>query len=121
MGRNNEDFEGQKVYHASWRSNRDRIEQEGLKASQPWESQPKGVYVGKGPGTTKGYGDDIYEITVPHNEELTEDEMEHGAHIVTRDIPTTDFKRVGHVFTHRGLTEVHMHPAEECDRKSIYE
>ena len=102
-------------YHASWRSNRDSIEENGLRASQPWDEHPTGVYVGTGPSVTKGYGDDIYELSVPHGEKVVEDPMEHGAHVITRDVSPKEIKRVGHQYDHpRGYTEIHLHPAEEC-------
>lgn len=122
MGRNNADFEDghQNFYHASWRENRESIEREGLKAQQPWDDQPTGVYVSKGPHVTKHYGDDIYEIRAPKTEPILEDDMEWGAHVIPRDIPVSDFKRVGHVFkTKDGSPQVHLHPEEECDGKEL--
>lgn len=122
MGRNNADFQDQVVYHASWRHNQSSIEENGIEPNQPWDDQPKGVYVSKGPATTKGYGDDVYEIKLHPEDELVEDTMERGAYVLQRHVPTSDFKRVGHVFTDRktGLSQVHMHKAEDCDGKSIY-
>jgi hypothetical protein len=120
MARNNVDFNT--FYHASWKQNRRSIEENGLKANQPWDSSPKGVYVGSGPSTGLGYGDDIYEIKVAKNEPVLEDDMEYGAKIIPRDIKTSDFKRVGHVFHDRlGRSEVHLHPEEHCDGASIYD
>lgn len=116
MGRNNEDFESAPpVYHASWRQNRQSIEEHGLRAMQPWDDMPKGVYVGKGPH--KGYGNDIYEIKMKSHDELVEDPMEYGAHVIPRDVPVSDLKRVGHVFEDQktGHSEVHWHPEEECN------
>jgi hypothetical protein len=118
MGRNNTDFN--LYYHASWKQHRESIERNGLKASQPWDTAIKGVYVGGGPHMGINYGDDVYEIKVPKSEALPEDDMEYGAKVIPRDVPVSDFKRVGHVFHHKGTPEIHLHPEEACDGKSVH-
>lgn len=102
------------LFHASWRQNRDSIEQRGLKASQPWDDAHEGVYTMPNPHQTVGYGHDIYKITVPSDEKLEDDDMEEYAKVVTRDVAPHEIQRVGHFYDGPQGSETHMHPAEEC-------
>lgn len=115
MGRNNADFQGMQVlYHVTDSPRRSSIEKHGLRAYQPWEETPHGVYVGKYPHAL--YGDDIWEIKIPKDEELKEDPIEYGGWVIPRSVGPHEIRRVGHTVenprTH--YTEVHWHPAEEC-------
>jgi hypothetical protein len=102
------------LYHASWRQNRDSIEERGLRASQPWDDAHEGVYTMPNPHQTVGYGHDIYKITVPADEKLEDDDMEEYAKVITRNVEPDEITRVGHFYDGPRGGETHMHRVEDC-------
>jgi hypothetical protein len=107
------------LYHVSPADNRPGIEKTGLEAStvnnglderdeQFYEKGP-GVWVAESP--QHDYGDDIYGIHKDYDTER--DREDHD--FIPHDVPTSDFKRVGHTyFNPNGHTEVHWHKEEYC-------
>jgi len=130
MGRNNSDFE---MFHVSSKSNREGIQAEGLKArtvvnDQSEEVKGPGVWVSDEPDTN--YGDDVWGISnrptgkkVPGLFGQSRDETVHdteydgeGHEYIPHNVPSSDIKRVGHVFNSpSGHTEIHWHPEEHCN------
>jgi hypothetical protein len=116
MGANNADFHGsRKFYHVSPREHRESIEATGLKPIKPWDDEPAGVYMSQYEPAHE-YGDDVYEV---HPTEVHEDTGDWSNSVFSPNhIPTSDFKRVGHVyFNPSGHTEVHWHLEEHCPNK----
>lgn len=118
------------MFHVSPKFNREDIEREGLKAQTvsngEYEKGP-GVWVDEEPDPD--YGDDIYGIKNPPTGETirnvfgysrpegkhdTERDSE-STDYIPHDVPTSDFKRVGHIYRNsNGHPEIHWHPEEEC-------
>ena len=125
MTRNNEDFhnqvspeslEGRRLFHVSPKENREGIESAGIKPQPQYGWGPKGVYMNPDKPLPE-YGDDVYEITPSKPTTLFHDKNDFGKAMYSKKgIPTSDFKRVGHIyFNPNGHTEIHMHPEEHCD------
>jgi hypothetical protein len=120
-------------FHVSRKQFRDSIEKHGLKAQEVYneqsdEAKGPGVWVSSMP--EEDYGTDVYRIDNPVTEPgrgyphfptfkhgLEEDDEGHT--YIPKDVPVSDFNRVGHI--HRrsdGHTEVHWHKEEDCPSNS---
>jgi hypothetical protein len=102
---------GVKLYHVSPRENREHIETKGIKASRPWDDEPKGVYLGRSAPHTE-YGDDVYEVTPKKGTPIHEDTGDWSNSVmIPRNVSHKEIKRVGHIVNGK---EVHWHKEEDC-------
>jgi hypothetical protein len=101
---------GAKLFHVSQKRNRDAIETKGIKASKPWDDEPKGVYLGRGAPHTE-YGDDVYEVTPKKGTPIHHDTGDwSNSVIIPRNVSHKEINRVGHIVG----KEVHWHKEEDC-------
>jgi len=111
----------QLFYHSSPTHNRESIERDGLIPSKRFEGARKGVYM-MPDHPNVAYGDDIYEMTPSKNTVIHDDPIDQGGVFSRKKIPTSDFKRVGHLFSAPHLKtdfnilgeEIHWHKEEDC-------
>jgi hypothetical protein len=117
---------GKQFLHLSMPEKRESIEASGLKPSKPSSDEFNGVYMFEHPGeiphenwvkNASQYAGDIYNIEGDKLPQLYRDEGEAGiqGYFVNKRIPTSDFKRTGHIFHNvNGHAEIHWHREEEC-------
>lgn len=107
-----ETTEGVKLFHVSPKENRTNIETKGIKASKPWDDEPRGVYLGRHAPHTE-YGDDVYEVTPKKGTPIHEDKGDlSNSVLIPRNVSPKEVKRVGHIVNNK---EVHWHKEEECN------
>jgi hypothetical protein len=122
-------------FHVSPKRNRAGIEANGLEANDAYNDQSDtsngvGVFISHEPDPS--YGDDIYGIENPptgrkatisfmgrtreydEGKHDLEDALDTEGVFIPHDVPTSDFKRIGHVFSNNGHPEIHWHKEEEC-------
>jgi hypothetical protein len=118
MGRNNADFQGARttLYHVAPKQARESIESVGLIARRPRITghAPKGVFLSMG-NPNPQYGEDVYVVRRVKGRSVRND-PDSMEYYTPTSVPTSDFKRVGHVHQNaNGHPEVHWHPEEQCN------
>jgi hypothetical protein len=118
------------MFHVAPRTAREGIGATGLKASLvipgstrgfnqvAGKTYPKGVFVSNPPRPL--YGEDIWRVNQERAKSAKLDRST-GDKYLTDRVGSGDVTRVGHFFRNsNGTPEIHWHPEEECDGKSIH-
>ncbi|CAB4137102.1 hypothetical protein UFOVP325_13 [uncultured Caudovirales phage] len=118
------------MFHVAPKSAREGISGAGLRQSLvipgstrgftqvPGKEYPRGVFVSNPPRPL--YGEDIWKVNQDRAKSAKLDRST-GDKYLTDRVGSSDVSRVGHFFKNsNGAPEIHWHPEEECDGKSIH-